>query len=61
MILWIRSSLIEEVNRFPRQLHKLPLEPNISNLGNILFAITPIILEEQCDGGGSVPMRSVER
>jgi hypothetical protein len=61
MILGISSSLVEEVNRLPGQLHKLPFETDISNLGNILLAITPVILKEERDGSSSVPMRAVKR
>lgn len=61
MVLWVRCSLIEEVDRLARQLHKLPLEPHIPNLGDIFLAITPVILEEQRDRGSGVPMRTVER
>lgn len=60
MILRIGSSLVEEVDRLTRQLHKLPLEPHISHLGDIFIAVTPIILEKQRDRGRGVPMRAVE-
>lgn len=61
MILGIRSSLIKEVDRLPGQLHKLPLEPHISHLRNVLLAITPVILKEQSNRGSRVPMRAIER
>lgn len=46
MILRVRRSLIEEINRLPGQLHELSLEAYIPNLSDILLTVTPIILEE---------------
>lgn len=61
MIVRVRSGLIQEANRLAIQRHELPLEPNVSDLSDILLSATPIILKEECDGRGSVPVSPVQR
>lgn len=60
MVIRISSSFIQEANRLTIQRHKLTLEPYVSNLGNVLLAVTPVIFKEKGDGGSSVPVRAVQ-
>ena len=49
MITRIRSSFVEEADRFTIQSHKLTLKPNISNLSDIVLPTTPVIFDKQGD------------
>lgn len=60
MITRISSSLIEEINRLSTQRHKLALEAHVADPGDIVITITPVILEEECNGCGSVPVGAVQ-
>lgn len=60
MIAGISSSLIQKANRFSVQRHELALEANVANFGDILLAITPIVLDKDGDGGSGVPMGAVK-
>lgn len=59
MITRVSSSLIQEADGLSVQRHELALEANVANLGDILLTVTPIVLNEDCNGGGGVPMGTV--
>lgn len=61
MVVRVGSSLIQKANRLAIQRHELALEPNVSDLSDILLSTTPIILKEECDGRGGVPVSPVQR
>lgn len=61
VIIRVRSSFVQEADRFTVQRHELALETDIANLGDIILAVCPVVLEEKCDGCGGVPMGAVQR
>lgn len=61
MVVWVRSSFVQDTNRLSVQRHEVPLEAEIVHVGQILTAIGVIVLEEQIDRSGRVPMSTVER
>lgn len=60
MVARIRSRLVHHTNRLAIQSHKLALEPNVSDLRDVLLPAAPVILEEQRDRGRRVPVRAVQ-
>jgi hypothetical protein len=60
MITGISSSLVQEADRLSVQCHELALEANVANLSDILLTVTPIILDEDGDGGGGVPVGTIQ-
>jgi len=61
MITRVSSSLVQEADRLTIQGRKLSLETNVANPGDIVFAVTPVILKEKSDGRSSVPMGAIQR
>lgn len=61
MVIRIGSSFVQKANGFAIQRHKLAFEPNVAHLSDVLFPVTPIILDKDRDGRGHVPVRAIER
>lgn len=47
VILGIRGSLVDDIDRSPTELQPLPLEAQIAQPRLVLGALAPIVLEEQ--------------
>lgn len=61
MVIWIGSSFIQKANRLAVQRHELALETNVSDLGDILLPVAPVIFEKEGDGRGGVPVSAIQR
>lgn len=59
MVTGIRRSLVEETDRLAIQSHKLALEPNVSDPGDIFLATTPVIFKEEGYRGGGIPVGAI--
>lgn len=61
MIIRVGSSFVQEADGLTIQSHELTLETNVANLGDVVLAVSPIILEEESDRCGGIPMSAVQR
>lgn len=60
MVPRVRGRLVNEINRFTIQCHKLTLESNVPDFRNVLFSVTPVIFKKEGDRGGRVPVSTVQ-
>lgn len=61
MVVRIGRSFIQEANRLAIQRHELALESDVSDLGDILLPVAPVIFEKEGDGRGGIPVSAIQR